>query len=330
MRIQWKLPIRPRRNRSSETLRSMVRETDLEVGRLLWPLFVIEGKGESQPIASLPGVNRWSVDQLVKQAKRAHELGIPGVALFPALDESKKDSRATESTNKDGLLPRAIRALKEAVPDLLVFTDVAMDPYSSDGHDGLVEDGKIVNDPSLEILGKMALVQCEAGADFVAPSDMMDGRVGYLRKVMDETGFEGVGILAYTAKYASGFYGPFRDALESAPRFGDKKTYQMDPANAREAMRELSLDVQEGADMVMVKPALPYLDIVRRFRERSPVPIAAYQVSGEYAMIAAAAEKGWLDRKTVRDESLLAIRRAGADVILTYFAMEFAAEQAEK
>ncbi|HGY90868.1 MAG TPA: porphobilinogen synthase [Planctomycetes bacterium] len=318
------LPERPRRNRRTDSIRRMVRETHLSPDNLIWPVFVVDGEDTRQPISSMPGVERMSIDVLVGEVKEAEALGIPAVALFPAIDESLKDSMATESTNPDGLLQRTIKALKEAAPALTVITDVAMDPYSSDGHDGIVRDGVIVNDETLEVLAAMAIAQAKAGADIVAPSDMMDGRVGFIRESLDEAGFTDVGILAYTAKYASSFYGPFRDALESAPRFGDKKTYQMDPANGKEALRELTLDIEEGADMVMVKPALPYLDVLWRVKEASSVPVAAYHVSGEYAMLIAAGEKGWLDHQAVMMESHLCIRRAGADVILTYAAKDVA------
>lgn len=303
----------------------MVRETRIDPSDLILPLFVKDGRAVREPIPSMPGVYRLSIDEMIVEAKRAFSLGIPGIALFPVIPDSKKDRLATESANPDGLYPEAIRALKEAVPELQIFTDVAMDPYSSDGHDGLVaEDGRILNDESLEILRQMALTQARAGADFVAPSDMMDGRVGYIRAALDENGFTDVGILSYTAKYASAFYGPFRDALSSAPKFGDKKTYQMDPANVREAEIELDLDVEEGADMVMVKPGLPYLDVVRALAERSPVPVAVYNVSGEYAMLRASAERNWLDYRRCVLEVLTAFRRAGADIILTYHALEAA------
>jgi porphobilinogen synthase len=272
----------------------------------------------------MPGFFRLSPDLLLGEARSAHALGIPAVALFPALPETLKDRLASESTNSDGLLQRTVRELKDRIPDLAVITDVAMDPYSSDGHDGVFEDGEILNDPTLEILAAMAVAQAEAGADIVAPSDMMDGRVRAIREGLDESGFEGVGILAYSAKYASAFYGPFRDALDSAPKSGDKKTYQMDPANAREAIREVLLDVEEGADMVMVKPALPYLDVISAVRSAVPVPVAAYSVSGEYAMAKAAAQLGWLDEEAVMAEMLTAIKRAGADMILTYFAADIA------
>jgi porphobilinogen synthase len=287
-------------------------------------MFVTEGKGLAEPIAAMPGVSRFSIDRIVLEVKKAANLGIPAVALFPKIPDKLKDTFAKEAMNRDGLLPRAVRALKEACPETLVITDVAMDPYSSDGHDGLVRDGLILNDESLPILAAMAICQAEAGADWVAPSDMMDGRVGYLRRELDDAGFSDRGILAYTAKYASAFYGPFRQALDSAPRAGDKKTYQMDPSNRREAVREALLDVSEGADVIMVKPALAYLDVISELRRRVNVPIAAYQVSGEYAMIKAAGERGWLDADQAMMESLLAIRRAGADMILTYYALEAA------
>ncbi|MDX1384574.1 MAG: porphobilinogen synthase [Thermoanaerobaculia bacterium] len=316
---------RPRRNRFSAGLRSLVRETELTPGHLIYPLFVIDGEGTREPVGSMPGVDRLSVDLLVEEARAAHELGVPAVALFPALDDGLKDPLASESTNPDGLLQRAVAELKSRLPELVVITDVAMDPYSSDGHDGIVEDGRILNDPTLDVLAAMAVSQAEAGADMVAPSDMMDGRVGAIRRALDETGHADVGILAYSAKYASSFYGPFREALDSAPKAGDKKTYQMDPANAVEALREVDLDIAEGADMVMVKPALPYLDVIRRVRDHVTVPVAAYQVSGEMAMIEAVAANGWMDGDALMLETTTAIRRAGADVILTYFARRLAA-----
>ena len=297
-----------------------MRETTLAPSQLIYPLFICEGRRQRVPIKSMPGVFRLSRDLAVKEAKAAAKLGIPAVALFPALPDRVKDRVATESLNPRGLLPTTVNAIKQAVPELAVVTDVAMDPYSSDGHDGYVEKGRILNDRSVEILCGMALCQAEAGADMVAPSDMMDGRVGAIRRVLDGSGFTEVGILSYAAKYCSAFYGPFRDALDSAPRSGDKKTYQMDPANRREALREVRLDVAEGADIVMVKPALPYLDVIADVRREVAVPVAAYQVSGEYAMIMAAAKAGWLDEKAAMLETLTAIRRAGADMILTYFA----------
>jgi porphobilinogen synthase len=311
---------RPRRNRKSEALRSLVRETTLSPADFIWPVFLVEGRNERQAIPTLPGVYRYSLDCLVEEARIAWSLGIRALALFPAIENSLKDPLAREALNPEGLVPRALKTLKSALPDMLLITDVAMDPYSSDGHDGIYQDGKILNDESLEILGKMALVQAEAGADIVAPSDMMDGRVGYLRRVLDGHTFSDVGILSYTAKYCSAFYGPFRDALSSAPKAGDKKTYQMDPANSQEALREATLDVQEGADILMVKPALPYLDIISLLKKNFSLPVAAYQVSGEYAMIMAAAEKGMLDERRAFEESLLAVKRAGASVILSYYA----------
>ena len=314
-----------RRNRRSAAIRSLVRETVVTPADLIWPLFVVDGTDQRIPIPSMPGCQRQSIDVLVEEARQAHALGIAAITLFPVIDPSLKDPTAAESANRDGLFPRAIRELKEAVPELAVVTDVAMDPYSSDGHDGLVHQGRILNDETLEILASMAICQAEAGADLVAPSDMMDGRVGYIRDALDDAGFEETGILAYSAKYASSFYGPFRDALDSAPKEGNKKTYQMDPANAREALREVELDVMEGADMVMVKPAMPYLDVIAMIAAEVEVPVAAYQVSGEYAMLKAAAENGWLDGDAVFAESLLAIKRAGADMILTYAAKDFAA-----
>ncbi len=315
---------RPRRNRKSDAIRRMVRETHLGPYDLIWPLFVIDGKNEKVPIESMPDCYRWSLDLLVEEAVEAYKRGVPAVALFPALPDSIKDRTATESVNPEGLLQRTVKALKDAEPELVVITDVAMDPYSNDGHDGLVEDGEILNDETLEILAAMSVSQAEAGADIIAPSDMMDGRVGYIRQALDESGFTNVSILSYSAKYASAFYGPFREALDSAPRAGDKKTYQMDPANASEAVREIELDEDEGADMVMVKPALAYLDVISLVKEHASVPVAAYNVSGEYAMLKAAARLGWLDEAAVVRESLTAIKRAGADLILTYFAKDVA------
>jgi porphobilinogen synthase len=318
---QIKLPIRPRRNRATDAIRRLVRETTLAPDHLVWPLFVCEGKDRRIPIRSMPGCYRLSRDLVIKEARAAFKLGIPAVALFPVIPNKLKDPLATESVNPEGLLPLTIRALKQALPELCVITDVAMDPYSSDGHDGYVDNrGRIDNDTTLGILAEMAVTQARAGADIVAPSDMMDGRVGHIRAALDEAGFTETGILSYAAKYCSAFYGPFRDALDSAPRSGDKKTYQMDPANAREALREVALDIAEGADIVMVKPAGPYLDIVRAVREAVRVPVAAYQVSGEYAMLKAAAARGWIPEEACVLESLMAIRRAGADIIFTYAA----------
>jgi porphobilinogen synthase len=315
---------RPRRNRAGSEIRGFLRETTVTADHLVWPVFVQEGTKKETPISSMPGQARLSVDLLVERAKLGRELGVPAVALFPALDDSLKDPRGKESTNPNGLLQRAVRALKEAVPNLLVITDVALDPYSSDGHDGVVIDGRIDNDVTVPILAAMAVAQAEAGADLVAPSDMMDGRVGAIRRALDEAGHSGVGIMSYCVKYASAFYGPFREALDSAPRAGDKKTYQMDPANVREALREVRLDEAEGADWLMVKPGLPYLDVVRFVREHSSLPVAAYHVSGEYAMLKAAAEKGWIDYDKCLLESLVALRRAGADMIFTYAAVDAA------
>ncbi len=317
---------RPRRNRKSPVIRNLVEETQLSVQHLIFPVFIIEGDNQREEVASMPGIYRYSIDLLLEEIAACQELGIHTFAPFPALTDDKKDTLAQEGHNPEGLFPTAIRRIKETFPDVCLMTDIAMDPYSSDGHDGLVHDGEILNDATLEILGKMALVQAEAGADILGPSDMMDGRVGYLRELLDEHGYANVSIMAYTAKYASAFYGPFRDALDSAPKLGDKKTYQMNPANAREALMEAELDYDEGADILMVKPALPYLDIVQSLKECFPVPIAAYQVSGEYAMIKAAAANGWLNGRKTMQESLMSIRRAGADIILTYFAKEYAQE----
>ena len=316
---------RPRRNRISASVRSMVRENSLHAADLIMPLFVTEGKSCRQPIQSMPGIDRLSTDLVVEECREIYDLGIPAVVLFPALGEERKDPQAKESCNDGGLYQSALRAVKESVPGLTLITDVAMDPYSSDGHDGVVnERGEIVNDETLPILADMAISQAKAGADIVAPSDMMDGRVGYLRTRLDEAGYAGVGIMSYSVKYASAFYGPFRDALDSAPKIGDKKTYQMDPANVLEGMREVALDIAEGADIVMVKPGLPYLDVVRAVREISEVPVAAYNVSGEYAMAKAAGLNGWIDYERVVLETLLSFKRAGADMILTYHAKESA------
>ena len=315
---------RPRRNRKSEAVRSMVRETRLHADHLIYPMFVIEGSNRKIEIDSMPGQFRWSPDLLLKEIESCMKLGIKSVCLFPAIEEDKKDKLATEGYNPDGFYPRVLSTVKEEFPELAVMTDVAMDPYSSDGHDGIVEEGEILNDETLEILGKMAVVQAEAGADIIGPSDMMDGRVGYIREILDANGYKNVSIMSYTAKYASAFYGPFRVALDSAPKNGDKKTYQMDPANKREAIIEAELDELEGADFLMVKPALAYLDIIHTLRDQSNLPVAAYNVSGEYAMIKAAARNGWLNEADAMMECLLSIRRAGADVILSYFAPEAA------
>lgn len=314
------LPIRPRRNRRTPAVRDLVRETVLTPANFIYPLFLQEGS-ENTPIDAMPGCQRWCLDDLVREAGEAHALGIPAVVLFPRIPDALKTPGAEECHNDDGLVPRAIRALKAAHPTLAVITDVALDPYNSDGHDGLVAvDGRILNDETVEVLCRQALCHARAGADIVAPSDMMDGRVAALRAALDGGGFTEVAILSYAAKYASAYYGPFRGALDSAPKAGDKKTYQMDPANAREALREAALDEAEGADMLMVKPAGAYLDIIAALRAATTLPIAAYQVSGEYLMIQAGAAAGWLDGDKVMLESLLGIRRAGADMILTYFA----------
>lgn len=317
------LPIRPRRNRKSAAVRSLVRETRLSVDQLIYPVFIHEDAGDT-PLQSLPGVTRYGLKGLAAEAKRARDLGIRAMVLFPKVPEDRKNPSGDEAFNPDGLVPRAIKALKEAVPEMAVITDVALDPYNSDGHDGIVQQGRILNDETVEVLCKQALMHAQAGADIVAPSDMMDGRVGAIRATLDDEGFSEVSILAYTAKYASAFYGPFRGALDSAPKQGDKKTYQMDPANAREAIREADLDEAECADMLMVKPAGPYLDVIRVLREHTTLPLAAYQVSGEYLMLKAAAQSGWLDEKQAVLESLTGIARAGADMILTYHAAQAA------
>jgi porphobilinogen synthase len=322
---------RPRRLRRHASRRALVVETHVRAEDLIAPLFVIEGKGKPEEIASMPGVFRRSIPDLVKECRELHALGIPAVALFPKLDPKLKNATGSQALNRNTLVLRAVRAVKAAVPELTVITDVALDPYTSHGHDGVLNAAKddVDNDRTVEILAKMAVLQAEAGVDFVAPSDMMDGRVGYIRKALDAAGYTDVGILAYSAKYNSAYYGPFREAVGSAQAAGtrllSKATYQMNPANRREAVREVQLDVSEGADIVMVKPAGLYLDIIRDVRNNTRVPVAAYQISGEYAQIHAAARLGWLDLARCRDESLLAIKRAGADMILTYFAKEVAA-----
>jgi porphobilinogen synthase len=315
---------RPRRLRRTETLRRMVRENSLRVEDLIYPLFVMEGAGQREEVPSMPGCYRYTLDLLLDEVKEVYQLGIGAIALFPLIPHDQKDNAGTESYNPNGLIPRAVRAIKQAVPEILIITDVALDPYSSEGHDGIVQDGKILNDETVAVLVKQALVQAEAGADLVAPSDMMDGRVGAIRNALDAEGWINVGILAYSAKYASAYYGPFRDALDSAPKFGDKKTYQMDAANAREAIKEVDLDIAEGADIVMVKPALAYLDIICQIKQHTNLPVAAYNVSGEYAMIKAAAAQGWIDEKKVILETLTSMKRSGADLILTYFAKDVA------
>ncbi|MCR6632200.1 MAG: porphobilinogen synthase [Magnetospirillum sp.] len=316
---------RMRRNRRHEWSRRLVAEHRLSVDDLIWPLFVVEGTQVRQPIASMPGVNRLSIDLLVETAREAADLGIPAIAIFPSVDASLKTPDGREAVNPDNLVCRAVRAVKKAVPHIGIICDVALDPFNSDGHDGLVEDGYVLNDETVEILTRMAVVQAEAGCDVVAPSDMMDGRIRALRVGLDQAGLQHVQILSYAAKYASAFYGPFRDAVGSRGVLkGDKKNYQMDAANTEEALREVALDLQEGADMVMVKPGLPYLDIIRRVKDAFGVPTFAYQVSGEYAMMKAAAQNGWLDWDKVIVESLVGFKRAGADAVLTYTAPEVA------
>ncbi len=325
--------IRPRRNRRTPAIRNMVRETMPGPHDFILPLFLHEDAVDA-PIRSMPGVTRWSLEGLLREAGEAHALGVPAVVLFPKIEEPLKSPRGEECHNDDGLIPRAIRALKAAHPGLCVITDVALDPYSSDGHDGVVRRGPdgsltILNDETVEILRQQALCHARAGADIVAPSDMMDGRVGAIRDALDLEDHPDVSILAYTAKYASAFYGPFRGALDSAPKEGDKKTYQMDPGNAREALREAALDEAEGADMLMVKPAGPYLDVIARLREATDLPLAAYQVSGEYLMLQSAAAAGWLDERAAALEALAGVKRAGADMILTYYAKRAAQWLAE-
>ena len=310
--------IRPRRNRQSSFVRDLVRENQVGAEDLVMPYFLVPGESRRLPVKSMPGIERLSLDLLLAELRELVPLGLRAIAPFPAIDDAKKDAFARESLNPDNLYLHAIRAIKKEFPELVIFADVAMDPYSSDGHDGLVRDGQILNDETLPILAAMAVEMARAGADFVAPSDMMDGRVACIRDALDAAGFTQTGIMSYCAKYASAFYGPFRDALDSAPRSGDKKTYQMDPANRREARRELALDVAEGADMVMVKPGLPYLDIVADLSAHSDVPVTVYNVSGEYAMVKAAAANGWIDEKRVIAESLLAFKRAGASLIFSY------------
>lgn len=300
----------------------MVQETHVSAANLIFPLFIIEGENQKSEVSSMPGIYRYSIDNLLREVESCMKLGLKSFDLFPNISEELKDKCATESHRDGSLYLRAISEVKKSFPEACVITDVAMDPYSSDGHDGIVENGEILNDETLEVLGKMALAHARAGADIIAPSDMMDGRVGYIRSVLDDNGFTGVSIMSYTAKYASAFYGPFRDALNSAPKFGDKKTYQMNPANQREALIEADLDEAEGADFLMVKPALPYLDVIKLLKDNTELPIAAYNVSGEYAMVKAAIQKGWLNEQRAITEVLTSIRRAGATAILTYHAKE--------
>jgi porphobilinogen synthase len=317
---------RLRRNRRDAWSRRLVAEHRLDVADLIWPVFVLDGHGQREPVGSMPGVCRYSIDLLVPALEEAANLGVPAVALFPMTPNERKSADGREATNPDNLICRAVRAVKDALPDLGVICDVALDPYTTHGHDGLIEDDYVVNDPTLAVLAKQALVQAEAGCDVIAPSDMMDGRVGVIRKTLDEAGFSQTRIMAYAAKYASSFYGPFRDAVGSSGALGKagKQTYQMDPANVDEAVREVALDLAEGADMVMVKPGMPYLDVVRRIKDAFAVPTFAYQVSGEYAMIKAAGERDWLDADRAMIESLLGFKRAGADGVLTYAACDVA------
>ncbi|WP_144603875.1 porphobilinogen synthase [Algoriphagus algorifonticola] len=315
---------RPRRNRKSEVIRNMVEETTLSVKDLIFPMFLVEGSGKRIPVDSMPGIYRYSTDTLLSEVESCMKLGIQAIDVFPAYPESLKDAIATESYNPDTFYLKALREIKKNFPEICLMSDVAMDPYSSDGHDGIVKNGKILNDETLEVLGRMSLAQADAGVDILGPSDMMDGRVGYIRELLDQNGFTDTSIMSYTAKYASAFYGPFRDALDSAPKFGDKKTYQMNPANSQEALVEADLDMEEGADFLMVKPALAYLDIIKLLKDNYPLPIAAYNVSGEYSMLKASAEKGWLDNDRAMIEMLTSIKRSGAKIILTYFAKEFA------
>lgn len=316
--------VRGRRLRMSTAVRDMVQEYNLTTADFIAPMFVVEGEKKKEPIPSMPDYYRFSLDLLVKEAKELYELGIRSVLLFAQAPEEKKDNKGSEAVNDNGLMQQAVRAIKKEVPGLVVLTDVALDPYSSYGHDGIVEDGKIVNDPTVEVLAEMSLSHARAGADMIAPSDMMDGRIRAIRDILEANDFQDTGIMAYSAKYASVFYGPFRDALESAPGFGDKKTYQMNPANVKEAVREAQTDQQEGADIVMVKPGMPYLDVVRAVKEQVDVPVSVYNVSGEYSMIKAAGQQGWLDGQDAMMEALLGFKRAGADLIATYFAREAA------
>jgi porphobilinogen synthase len=319
------LTTRPRRNRKAEWARRMVRENVLTTDDLIWPLFVTGGTNVRAPVASMPGVDRLSVDQIVRDAERAMKLDIPCLALFPYTDPHLRDEQGSEALNPDNLVCQSVRAIKKEFPDIGILCDVALDPFTSHGHDGLLEDGRILNDETVAILVRQALVQAEAGCDVIAPSDMMDGRVGAIREALDNAGFLDVQIMAYAAKYASAFYGPFRDAIGSAKTLtGDKRTYQMDSANSDEALREVELDISEGADMVMVKPGMPYLDVLRRVKDAFGMPTFAYQVSGEYSMIAGAAQNGWIDGERAMMESLVGFKRAGADGVLTYFAAKAA------
>ena len=316
--------IRPRRNRKNAAIREMVQESRLGLENLIFPIFLKDGAGIKEKIPSLPNIYRWSIDLLLKEIESCMELGLRIYDIFPAVEDHLKDQTATMSYDPSNFYLKAIQKIKETFPELVLMSDVALDPYSSDGHDGLVRNGKIVNDDTLPILAKMAVAQAQAGIDIIGPSDMMDGRVGIIRSALDDAGYTDTSIMSYTAKYASAFYGPFRDALNSAPKSGDKKTYQMNTANKSEALIEAQLDVEEGADMIMVKPALCYLDVIHMLKENFATPVTAYNVSGEYAMVHAAAQKGWVDYNAAMNEMLLSIRRAGADGILTYFAKDFA------
>jgi porphobilinogen synthase len=319
------LTVRMRRNRKAEWARRLVRENVLTTDDLIWPLFLVDGQNTRTPVGSMPGVDRLTVDQAVRDAERAMKLAIPCIALFPYTDASLRDETGSEAVNADNLVCQAVRAIKKEFPDLGVLCDVALDPFTSHGHDGLIADGRILNDETVAVLVRQALVQAEAGCDIIAPSDMMDGRIGAIRAALDEAGFLDVQIMAYAAKYASAFYGPFRDAIGSAKALtGDKRTYQMDSANSDEALREVELDIAEGADMVMVKPGMPYLDVIRRVKDNFAMPTFAYQVSGEYAMILAASQNGWIDGERAMMESLVGFKRAGADGALTYFAPQAA------
>lgn len=324
MMDQWNNIRRPRRNRKSAAIRAMLEETTVTVKDFIFPLFLVDGTNQKVEINSMPGIFRLSTDLMLKEIEECMNLGVIAFDIFPAVEDQYKDKTATRSYDPGFFYLKALKEIKKQFPEACIMTDVAMDPYSSDGHDGLVKDGKILNDETLEILGKMAVAQADTGIDIIGPSDMMDGRVGYIRNLLDKNGFTDVSIMSYTAKYSSGFYNPFREALDSAPKFGDKKTYQMNPANRQEALLEAKLDIEEGADFLMVKPALAYLDVIRLLKDNCSLPVAAYNVSGEYSMVKAAAHKGWLDGERVMHEILLSIKRAGADIILTYFAKEFA------
>lgn len=316
--------IRPRRNRKNAAIRDMVQESRLGIENLIFPVFLKDGTNIKEKISSLPNIYRWSIDLLLKEIESCMELGIRTYDIFPAIEDHLKDQSATMSYDPANFYLKAIQKIKETFPEIVLMSDVALDPYSSDGHDGLVRNGKIVNDETLPILAKMSVAQAQAGIDIIGPSDMMDGRVGVIRSALDDAGYTETSIMSYTAKYASAFYGPFRDALKSAPKSGDKKTYQMNPSNKAEALIEAQLDIDEGADMIMVKPALCYLDVIHLLKENFATPVTAYNVSGEYAMVHAASQKGWIDYNAAMNEMLLSIRRAGADGILTYFAKDFA------